>query len=163
MASRGAQRVSPRARDDTRPGIRRRAAAADPAQRAARTQPAVTPTNLLFNVAAVPGGLLRFWHERRLLNTLTGLLVAGTLPGGDRRGDHRSDELGVGALPARESKSGSVGTSGSRRLALRREAASSRHTHAPLLEEDLNSRAVHLLNEGWIGRDLNAGQEQFVG
>jgi uncharacterized membrane protein YfcA len=28
--------------------------------------PAVTPTNLLFNVAAVPGGLLRFWRERRL-------------------------------------------------------------------------------------------------
>jgi uncharacterized protein len=43
--------------------------------------PAVTPTNLLFNVAAVPGGLLRFWHERRLLSPLTGLLVAGTLPG----------------------------------------------------------------------------------
>ncbi len=43
--------------------------------------PAVTPTNLLFNVAAVPGGLIRFWHERRLLNPLTGLLVAGTLPG----------------------------------------------------------------------------------
>jgi uncharacterized membrane protein YfcA len=43
--------------------------------------PAVTPTNLLFNVAAVPGGLLRFWHERRLLNPLTLLLVAGTLPG----------------------------------------------------------------------------------
>jgi len=43
--------------------------------------PAVTPTNLLFNVAAVPGGLLRFWHERRLLNQLTWLLVAGTLPG----------------------------------------------------------------------------------
>ena len=39
--------------------------------------PAVTPTNLLFNVAAVPGGLLRFWHERRLTNPL----VAGTLPG----------------------------------------------------------------------------------
>jgi uncharacterized protein len=32
-------------------------------------------------VAAVPGGLLRFWHERRLWNTLTGLLIAGTLPG----------------------------------------------------------------------------------
>jgi uncharacterized membrane protein YfcA len=30
--------------------------------------PAVTPTNRLFNVAAVPGGLLRFWHERRLQN-----------------------------------------------------------------------------------------------
>ena len=43
--------------------------------------PAVTPTNLLFNVAAVPGGLLRFWHERRLSNTLTWVLVAGTLPG----------------------------------------------------------------------------------
>ena len=43
--------------------------------------PAITPTNLLFNVAAVPGGLLRFWHERRLLNHLTWLLVAGTLPG----------------------------------------------------------------------------------
>jgi uncharacterized membrane protein YfcA len=43
--------------------------------------PAVTPTNLLFNVAAVPGGLLRFWHERRLANPLTWLLVAGTLPG----------------------------------------------------------------------------------
>jgi uncharacterized membrane protein YfcA len=43
--------------------------------------PAVTPTNLLFNVASVPGGLLRFWYERRLINSLTGLLVAGTLPG----------------------------------------------------------------------------------
>lgn len=43
--------------------------------------PAVTPTNLLFNVAAVPGGLLRFWREGRLVNPLTGLLVAGTLPG----------------------------------------------------------------------------------
>jgi uncharacterized membrane protein YfcA len=43
--------------------------------------PAVTPTNLLFNVTAVPGGLLRFWHERRLSNSLTWLLVAGTLPG----------------------------------------------------------------------------------
>jgi uncharacterized membrane protein YfcA len=43
--------------------------------------PAVTPTNLLFNVAAVPGGLMRFWRERRLSNPLAGLLVAGTLPG----------------------------------------------------------------------------------
>ncbi|HEY0516287.1 MAG TPA: sulfite exporter TauE/SafE family protein [Solirubrobacteraceae bacterium] len=43
--------------------------------------PAVTPTNLLFNVAAVPGGLLRFRRERRLLNPLTGTLLAGTLPG----------------------------------------------------------------------------------
>jgi len=43
--------------------------------------PAVMSTNLLFNVAAIPGGLLRFRHERRLNNPLTGLLVAGTLPG----------------------------------------------------------------------------------
>jgi uncharacterized membrane protein YfcA len=43
--------------------------------------PAVTPTNLLFNIAAVPGGLIRFRHEKRLLNHLTWLLVAGTLPG----------------------------------------------------------------------------------
>jgi uncharacterized membrane protein YfcA len=43
--------------------------------------PSVTPTNLLFNVAAVPGGLLRFRHERRLANPLTWLLVAGTVPG----------------------------------------------------------------------------------
>ena len=28
--------------------------------------PAVTPTNLVFNVGATPGGLLRFWRERRL-------------------------------------------------------------------------------------------------
>ena len=43
--------------------------------------PAVTPTNLLFNVAATPGGLLRFWQEHRLGGPLTRLLVLGTLPG----------------------------------------------------------------------------------
>jgi uncharacterized protein len=43
--------------------------------------PAVTPTNLLFNVVAVPGSLLRFWHERRLFSSLGALLLAGTLPG----------------------------------------------------------------------------------
>lgn len=42
---------------------------------------AVTPTNLVFNVFAVPGGVLRFWREGRLLNSLSGLLIAGTLPG----------------------------------------------------------------------------------
>jgi len=42
---------------------------------------AVTPTNLLFNVIAVPGGLLRFWQERRLFSSLSALLLAGTLPG----------------------------------------------------------------------------------
>ncbi len=43
--------------------------------------PVVTPTNLLFNVAAVPGGLLRFARERRLRSPLATLLIAGTLPG----------------------------------------------------------------------------------
>lgn len=43
--------------------------------------PAVTPTNLVFNVAATPGGLLRFWREHRDTSSLLGLLVAGTLPG----------------------------------------------------------------------------------
>jgi uncharacterized membrane protein YfcA len=43
--------------------------------------PAVTPTNLVFNIAATPGGLLRFWREHRDTTGLLGLLVAGTLPG----------------------------------------------------------------------------------
>jgi len=43
--------------------------------------PAVTPTNLLYNVFATPGALLRFAREGRLRAPLTGLLVAGTLPG----------------------------------------------------------------------------------
>jgi uncharacterized protein len=43
--------------------------------------PAVTPTNLLFNVAATPGGLLRFWREHRLAAPLTRVLLAGSIPG----------------------------------------------------------------------------------
>jgi uncharacterized protein len=43
--------------------------------------PAVTPTNLLFNLIAIPGALLRFHHERRLGGPLTRLLILGTLPG----------------------------------------------------------------------------------
>lgn len=43
--------------------------------------PAVTPTNLLFNVGSTPGGLMRFWREHRLFSGLTWLLVAGTMPG----------------------------------------------------------------------------------
>ena len=40
----------------------------------------MTPTNLVFNVAATPGGLVRFLRERRTLALLP-VLVAGTLPG----------------------------------------------------------------------------------
>jgi uncharacterized protein len=43
--------------------------------------PAVTPTNLLYNLIAIPGALLRFHREGRLIGPLTRLLVLGTLPG----------------------------------------------------------------------------------
>jgi uncharacterized membrane protein YfcA len=43
--------------------------------------PAVTPTNLLFNVLSTPGALMRFSREGRLRGPLIGLLVAGTMPG----------------------------------------------------------------------------------
>jgi uncharacterized protein len=43
--------------------------------------PAVTPTNLLYNVVAGPGALYRYWRAGRLGVPLTRLLIAGTLPG----------------------------------------------------------------------------------
>jgi hypothetical protein len=43
--------------------------------------PAVTPTNLLFNVVAVLGAVLRYLRHGRLSGRLTRQLVAGTLPG----------------------------------------------------------------------------------
>jgi uncharacterized membrane protein YfcA len=43
--------------------------------------PAVTPTNLLYNVVSTPGGLLRFAREGRLRGPLLGPLVLGTTPG----------------------------------------------------------------------------------
>ncbi len=43
--------------------------------------PSVTPTNLLFNVLAIPGALVRFAREQVLGGRLTRLLVAGTIPG----------------------------------------------------------------------------------
>ncbi|MGV1047590.1 MAG: TSUP family transporter [Solirubrobacterales bacterium] len=43
--------------------------------------PALTPTNLLFNLIAIPGALARFHRERRLGGPLTRLLILGTLPG----------------------------------------------------------------------------------
>jgi uncharacterized membrane protein YfcA len=41
--------------------------------------PSVTPTNLMFNVVATPGALLRY--RRQLAGPLTSLLLIGTLPG----------------------------------------------------------------------------------
>jgi uncharacterized membrane protein YfcA len=43
--------------------------------------PAITPTNLLYNLIAIPGALLRFSREAKLRRPLTRLLVVGTLPG----------------------------------------------------------------------------------
>jgi uncharacterized membrane protein YfcA len=43
--------------------------------------PAVTPTNLLFNVVAGPGALLRHRRTGALTGPLTRLLLLGTLPG----------------------------------------------------------------------------------
>ncbi|HUC06637.1 MAG TPA: sulfite exporter TauE/SafE family protein [Solirubrobacterales bacterium] len=43
--------------------------------------PAVTPTNLLYNLVAIPGALFQFHREQRLASPLTRLLILGTLPG----------------------------------------------------------------------------------
>lgn len=43
--------------------------------------PAVTPTNLLYNLVAIPGALLRFRREGRLGGPLTRLLLLGAVPG----------------------------------------------------------------------------------
>jgi uncharacterized protein len=43
--------------------------------------PAVTPTNLLYNVVASPGALYRYWRQGQRAGRLTAVLVAGTLPG----------------------------------------------------------------------------------
>ena len=43
--------------------------------------PAVTPTNLLYNVVATPGALYRYRRQHQTGGRLTLLLIAGTLPG----------------------------------------------------------------------------------
>lgn len=43
--------------------------------------PSVTPTNLLYNVVAGPGALLRYARDGLLYGPLTRRLIAGTLPG----------------------------------------------------------------------------------
>ncbi|MFC9473179.1 sulfite exporter TauE/SafE family protein [Nocardia sp. NPDC056952] len=43
--------------------------------------PAVTPTNLLFNVVSIPGALRRYSRRGPLRSPLTRILLAGTLPG----------------------------------------------------------------------------------
>lgn len=43
--------------------------------------PAVTPTNLMYNVIAVPGALARYRQRASLRSSLTTQLITGTLPG----------------------------------------------------------------------------------
>ncbi|HEY5352321.1 MAG TPA: sulfite exporter TauE/SafE family protein [Streptosporangiaceae bacterium] len=43
--------------------------------------PAVTPTNLLYNVVATPGALYRYWRQQQTGGHLALILIAGTLPG----------------------------------------------------------------------------------
>lgn len=43
--------------------------------------PAVSATNHLYNIVAIPGGVFRYIKEKRMLWPLTWIVVAGTLPG----------------------------------------------------------------------------------
>jgi uncharacterized membrane protein YfcA len=67
--------------DNSGGGVGRGLVVAHPAQRVACAKPFGDADQSVVNVAATPGGLLRFWREHRLGGALTGLLVAGTLPG----------------------------------------------------------------------------------
>ncbi|MDD4052718.1 MAG: sulfite exporter TauE/SafE family protein [candidate division Zixibacteria bacterium] len=43
--------------------------------------PAVTPTNLLFNIVAIPSGVYRYYREKRMVWSITAITILGTLPG----------------------------------------------------------------------------------
>ncbi len=45
------------------------------------TSPAVSATNLVFNLVATPAGVYRYWRERRIIWPLAFLIIAGTTPG----------------------------------------------------------------------------------
>ncbi len=45
------------------------------------TSPAVSPTNLIYNVVATPGGVYRYLKERRVVWVLALLVALGALPG----------------------------------------------------------------------------------
>lgn len=45
------------------------------------TSPSVSPTNLIYNIVAIPGGLYRYIKEGRMAWPLTWTVVIGTLPG----------------------------------------------------------------------------------
>ena len=43
--------------------------------------PAVTPTNLVYNIVAIPSGIRRFWREGRMLWSLACAILLTSLPG----------------------------------------------------------------------------------
>ena len=43
--------------------------------------PAVSPTNMVYNITGIPGGVYRYLKEGRLVWPLTLVVVVGTLPG----------------------------------------------------------------------------------
>jgi uncharacterized membrane protein YfcA len=43
--------------------------------------PAVSPTNLVYNIVAIPGGVLRYVRERRMVWPLSGSIILATVPG----------------------------------------------------------------------------------
>jgi uncharacterized membrane protein YfcA len=45
------------------------------------TAPGVTPTNLLFNIFGIPSGVYRFYREKRMVWSLTWVMILGSLPG----------------------------------------------------------------------------------
>lgn len=45
------------------------------------TSAAVSPTNLVFNIIAIPGGIYRFIREKRMLWPLAIVIIIGTTPG----------------------------------------------------------------------------------
>ena len=45
------------------------------------TGPAVSPTNLVYNIVAIPGGVYRFIREQRMVWPLIWIIIIGTLPG----------------------------------------------------------------------------------
>jgi uncharacterized membrane protein YfcA len=45
------------------------------------TTPAVTSTNLFYNVVSIPGGIWRYFRDGRMLWPLVAVMVAGTIPG----------------------------------------------------------------------------------
>lgn len=45
------------------------------------TNPSVSATNQLYNIVAIPSGVYRYQKEGRMVWQLTGIVVAGTLPG----------------------------------------------------------------------------------